>query len=307
MIMNSYESRKIGMLSDIGKTREVDEDSILARQIRHIKKSKMHKACLLIVADGLGGHQKGEEASNIATNSIFKECCQELPDDTQYNLILKKGIQRANQAILDYATEYPEATGMATTSVCAIVEGNNVVLANVGDSRAYRISNDGEINRITKDHSFVQELVDQERLNKDEAREHPRKNEITKAVGLSSSLEVDTMKLTLDSDESLLLCCDGVNDHLTDDEIQKIVCDLPNPQDACQEIVDMANGKGGLDNISLIILSAEKERVGSKVHHMYKKHSGRSVEELTPDEKAFREKVESSDPPQDSIKSPSNE
>ena len=295
------------MLSDIGKTREVDEDSILAVPIKHIKKSKMREVCLLIVADGLGGHQKGEEASNIATDSIFRECSQELPNSTQYNLILEKGIQRANQDILAYATEHPEATGMATTSVCAIVEGNNVVLANVGDSRAYRISNDGEINRITKDHSFVQELVDQERLNKDEAREHPRKNEITRAVGLSSSLEVDTMKLTLDSDESLLLCCDGVNDHLTDDEIQKIVCDLPNPQDACQEIVDMANGKGGLDNISLIILSAEKERVRSKVHHMYKKHSGRSVEELTPDEKAFREKVESSDPPQDSIKSPSNE
>ena len=289
--MNSYKSRIIGMLSDIGKTREVDEDSILAVPIKHIKKSKMREVCLLIVADGLGGHQKGEEASNIATNSIFKECCQELPNSTQYNLILEKGIQRANQDILAYTTEHPEATGMATTSVCAIVEGNNVVLANVGDSRAYRISNDGEINRITKDHSFVQELVDQERLNKDEAREHPRKNEITKAVGLSPSLEVDTMKLTLDSDESLLLCCDGVNDHLTDDEIQKIVCDLPNPQDVCQEIVDMANGKGGLDNISLIVLSAEKERVGSKVHHMYKKHSG---------------KIKSSEPPQDSIKSPSN-
>ena len=295
------------MLSDIGKTREVDEDSILAVPIKHIKKSKMREVCLLIVADGLGGHQKGEEASNIATNSIFKECCQELPNSTQYNLILEKGIQRANQDILAYATEHPEATGMATTSVCAIVEGNNVVLANVGDSRAYRISNDGEINRITKDHSFVQELVDQERLNKDEAREHPRKNEITKAVGLSSSLEVDTMKLTLDSDESLLLCCDGVNDHLTDDEIQKIVCDSPNPQYACQEIVDMANDKGGLDNISLIILSAEKEGVDEETVDS----SGQPVEEssdsLDGEEVNKAQSSTPDEPDLESIKSPSNE
>jgi protein phosphatase len=197
-------NRTIGMKSDIGKTRKVDEDSIRAETSECIIKSKMRKVRLLIVADGLGGHQNGEEASKIATETIFREWSKELSNGTPFNLILEKGIQRANQDILAYTTEHPEATGMATTSVCAIVEGNNVVLANVGDSRAYRISNDGEINRITKDHSFVQELVDQERLNKDEAREHPRKNEITKAVGLSPSLEVDTMKLTLDSLYQLL-------------------------------------------------------------------------------------------------------
>jgi protein phosphatase len=197
-------NRTIGMKSDIGKTRKVDEDSIRAETSECIIKSKMRKVRLLIVADGLGGHQNGEEASKIATETIFREWSKELSNGTPFNLILEKGIQRANQDILAYTTEHPEATGMATTSVCAIVEGNNVVLANVGDSRAYRISNDGEINRITKDHSFVQELVDQERLNKDEAREHPRKNEITKAVGLSPSLEVDTMNQVLASLYQLL-------------------------------------------------------------------------------------------------------
>ena len=273
-------ARKIGMLSDIGKTREVDEDSILATSIHHIIKSKMRKIRLLIVADGLGGHQKGEEASRIATKAIKDVWSQELDNGKPSNFILEQGMQKANQDILDYTAKHPEASGMGTTSVCAIVEGNDVVLANVGDSRAYRISDD-EIHQVTKDHSYVQKLVDgdvygETKITKDEAREHPRKNEITKAVGLSHSLEVDTMKLTLDSDESLLLCCDGVNDHLSDDKIQKIVCDSPDPQNACKKIVDMANEKGGFDNISLIILSAEES--DKQVESKSEQYSGKVVE-----------------------------
>ena len=264
-------NRTIGMKSDIGKTRDVDEDSIRAETSECIIKSKMRKVRLLIVADGLGGHQKGEEASKIATESIFREWSKELSNGTPFNLILEQGIQNANQNILDYASKHPEASGMGTTCVCAMVEGNDVVLANVGDSRAYNISN--EIHQVTKDHSYVQELVDNEGLSKDDARKHSRKNEITKAVGLSSCLEVDTMKLTLDSDESLLLCCDGVNDHLPDDEIQKIVRDSPDPDTACKKIVDMANEKGGFDNISLIILSAEEsdKQVESKAEQYHGK------------------------------------
>ena len=252
--MRKMMNRTTGKESDIGKTRDVDEDSVRVETSECIIKSKMRKVRLLIVADGLGGHQKGEEASEIATESIFREWSKELSNGTPFNLILEQGIQKANQNILDYTSKHPEASGMGTTCVCAMVEGNDVVLANVGDSRAYKISD--EIHQVTKDHSYVQEKVDSGEITKDQAREDPRNNEITKAVGLSSSLEVDTMKLTLDSDESLLLCCDGVNDRLSDDEIQKIVRDSPDPDTACKKIVDMANEKGGFDNISLIILSA---------------------------------------------------
>ena len=254
--MRKMMNRTTGKESDIGKTRKVDEDSVRVETSECIIKSKTRKVRLLIVADGLGGHQKGEEASEIATESIFREWSKELSNGTPFNLILEQGIQKANQNILDYTSKHPEASGMGTTCVCAMVEGNDVVLANVGDSRAYKISD--EIHQVTKDHSYVQEKVDSGEITKDQAREDPRNNEITKAVGLSSSLEVDTMKLTLDSDESLLLCCDGVNDHLSDDEIQKIVRDSPDPDTACKKIVDMANEKGGFDNISLIILSAEE-------------------------------------------------
>ena len=249
-------ARKVGMLTDVGQVRTVDEDSILVADLSFGVNSKSSNFHLLVVADGMGGHAKGEEASKIALSAISRSVISELVNDTPFTKLLEQGIQNANQDILDYTTRNPESSGMGTTSVCAIVEGNAVHLANVGDSRAYVISDD-EIRRVTKDHSFVQSLVDQGEITEAESREHPQKNVITKAVGIGTSIEVDTMRLTLDSDESLLLCCDGVIAHLPDDDIHKIIRDSPDPQTACQEIVDMANERGGSDNISLIILSPE--------------------------------------------------
>ena len=253
---SAEKARKIGMLTDVGQVRPVDEDSILAADLSFGVNSESSKFLLLAVADGMGGHAKGEEASKIALNAIARAVIPDLLNNTPFTKILEKGIQNANQDILDYTAENPEASGMGTTSVCAVVKDNQIHLANVGDSRAYRVSDD-EICRVTKDHSYVQALIDEGDITEEQAREHPRKNEITRAVGIMPSIEVDTMKLTLDSDESLLLCCDGVIAHLSDDDIHKIIRDSPDPQTACQEIVDMANERGGSDNISLIILSSE--------------------------------------------------
>ena len=253
---SAEKARKIGMLTDVGQVRTVDEDSILAADLSFGVNSESSKFLLLAVADGMGGHAKGEEASKIALNAIARAVIPDLLNDTPFTKILEKGIQNANQDILDYTAENPEASGMGTTSVCAVVKDNQIHLANVGDSRAYRVSDD-EICRVTKDHSYVQALIDEGDITEEQAREHPRKNEITRAVGIMPSIEVDTMKLTLDSDESLLLCCDGVIAHLSDDDIHKIIRDSADPQTACQEIVDMANERGGSDNISLIILSSE--------------------------------------------------
>jgi protein phosphatase len=249
-------ARKIGMLTDVGQIRTVDEDSILTADLSFGVNSKKSNFHLLVVADGMGGHAKGEEASKIALSAISRSVISELVNDTPFTKLLEQGIQNANQDILDYTARHPESSGMGTTSVCAIVEGNAVHLANVGDSRAYVISDD-EIRRVTKDHSFVQSLVDQGEITEAESREHPQKNVITKAIGIGTSIEADTMRLTLDSDESLLLCCDGVIAHLPDDDIHKIIRDSPDPQTACKEIVDMANERGGSDNISLIILASE--------------------------------------------------
>ena len=253
---SAEKARKIGMLTDVGQVRTVDEDSILAADLSFGVNSESSKFLLLAVADGMGGHAKGEEASKIALNAITGAVIPDLLNNIPFTKILEKGIQNANQDILDYTAKNPEASGMGTTSVCAVVKDNQIHLANVGDSRAYRVSDD-EICRVTKDHSYVQALIDEGDITEEQAREHPRKNEITRAVGIMPSIEVDTMKLTLGSDESLLLCCDGVIAHLSDDDIHKIIRDSPDPQTACQEIVDMANERGGSDNISLIILSSE--------------------------------------------------
>jgi len=252
---STEKERVIGMLTDVGKVRTIDEDSILAADLSFGVNSENSKFLLLAVADGMGGHAKGEEASKIALNAIARAVIPELFNDTPFTELLEKGIQNANQDILDYTTKYPESSGMGTTSVCAVVKGNEVHLANVGDSRAYVISDD-EIRGVTKDHSYVQALVDEGKITQAEAREHPKKNIITKAVGISPSVEADKSILTLGSDESLLLCCDGVIAHLTDEDIHKIINDSPDPQSACQKIVDTANERGGSDNISLIILSA---------------------------------------------------
>ena len=255
---NDLKSRKIGMITDVGKVRTIDEDSILVADLSFGINSESEKFLLLAVADGMGGHAKGEEASKIALNTLTKTIIPELFGDTSFTELLENGIKNANQEILDYTTKNPESSGMGTTTVCALVKGNDIHLVNVGDSRAYVISND-EIRRVTKDHSYVQALIDEGKITEEEAREHPQKNVITKAVGIMESVEPDTMKLTLDNDESLLLCCDGVIAHLNDEDIHKIICNTNDPQNECQQIVDLANKRGGSDNISLIILSSKND------------------------------------------------
>ena len=247
--------RKIGWLTDVGKVRETDEDCVTVSSFG----GEFGRVDLLAVADGMGGHAKGEVASKIALNRIWidsfsKIAVSELFGDTMLMEILEHAIKKANEDILEYTTKNPETSGMGTTSVCAIVINNTVYFANVGDSRAYVVG-PNEIRQETKDHSLVQELVDKGNITKAEADNHPNKNVITRAVGLSPSLEVDTKEVNLKDDESLLLCCDGVNAELSDDDIKKIVQETPDPQDACKKIVDMANDRGGSDNISLIILS----------------------------------------------------
>jgi len=255
-IMNQKSKRSIGMITDVGKVRPVDEDSILAADLSFGINSESNNFLLLAVADGMGGHAKGEEASKIALNTIAKTVIPELNDDVPYTQLLDQGIKNANQAILDYTVQHPEAKGMGTTAVCAVVKDDNVHLVNLGDSRAYVISND-EIRRVTKDHSLVQQLVDQGIITDEEARTHPQNNQISKAIGANVDIEPDTMRLKLASDENLLLCCDGVIAHLTDEDIHKTIIESPDPDTACQNIVNLANERGGSDNISLIILSPE--------------------------------------------------
>jgi len=246
---------RIGLLTDIGKKRQVDEDAILAIESMSGIESKSSQKFLLVLADGMGGHSKGEVASKIVVNTIAEKISPAMLSQTNYASEINKSIQEANQRILQYTSDHPETEGMGSTVVCAVVDGKTVHLANVGDSRIYVISKE-EIRRVTKDHSYVQELIDKGEISEEEARVHPKKNVIIRAVGIYSDIKVDTMKLTLDDDESLLLCCDGQLIHVEDKEIQEVVLEADGPQEACKKLVDLANERGGEDNISVILLSS---------------------------------------------------
>lgn len=250
--------RRIGMMTDVGKKRKVDEDSIMAADMMLGVNSEMSEFRLLVVADGMGGHTKGEVASKIALNSIACTVLPRLLDKTPLTRLLEEGIQNAHKDVLEYVDKNPDASGMGTTAVCALIKDNEIHLANIGDSRAYVVSHD-EIRRVTKDHSYVQALVDDGQITEKESRVHPRKNVITKAIGAVPVVEPDIMRLKLDTDEHLLLCCDGVIAHLEDDDIKDVVLDNEDPQEACRRIVSKANKRGGTDNISLVILSAAEK------------------------------------------------
>ena len=248
-------ARKIGMLTDVGQVRTVDEDSILVADLSFGVNSKSSNFHLLVVADGMGGHAKGEEASKIALSAISRSVISELVNDTSFTKLLEQGIQNANQDILDYTAIHPESSGMGTTSVCAIVEGNAVHLANVGDSRAYVISDD-EIRRVTKDHSYVQQMVDEGTITPKEAEDHPMKNRILQAIG-GEKTKPDLNSETLYQDDILLLCTDGLSGEVSADEMWENV-KSSKPMDACKTLVDLANERGGPDNSTVIIVRVEK-------------------------------------------------
>ena len=260
-INSKPEERTLGMITDVGRVREIDEDSIITIDISIGTDSGMKRFKLLAVADGMGGHARGEEASKLALSTIAKTVISRLVLNAELTPaeLLRKGVENANRTLLEHMERHHDTIGMGTTVVCALVADSDVYVANIGDSRAYAISKE-EIRRVTKDHSYVQELVDGGLITDDEARSHPKKNIITKAIGVTPRVDPDTMRFKLGSDEFLLLCCDGVTAHLTDEDIHKTVIDCVEPQLICKKIVGQANENGGSDNISLVILSNIRDR-----------------------------------------------
>ena len=190
--------------TDVGSVRTVNED--------YYKIFKFSDTCFCaVVADGMGGHKGGKVASTVAATYIVDFIRENIhnaenTDDSMYD-ILKKAVNGANELVYKKSLEDNELSGMGTTAVAVIYNSGTVYIANVGDSRLYVIS-DG-IKQITKDHSLVQDLIDQGLLSPDKANEHPNKNIITRAVGTEKDVEIDFYKLEVDSDFKLLMCTDG--------------------------------------------------------------------------------------------------
>ena len=206
---------------------------------------------LFLVADGMGGHNAGDYASRVAVESILEKIADSPETDPLRNF--DDAIQFANSRIRKLASESAELEGMGTTVVAAACEGNRLYVANVGDSRLYVINRFG-IRQITRDHSWVEEMVRLGEIEKEEARNHPDKNIITRAVGADDMVKTDFFAVQLEEGDEVLMCTDGLTNMLEDEEIRMILDGARDIVEKAQQLVRAANDNGGRDNISVILI-----------------------------------------------------
>lgn len=244
---------EIGYGSDKGLMRSLNEDSVLCMRFDLQTNSGVVTAGLFAVADGIGGYNAGEVASDLAVRTFHAECISRLlTEPTAPPLsILSAACSRAGAAVLNTAGR-SELAGMGTTLTAALVLGNNLYVAHVGDCRCY-IINSRETIQVTRDHSMVQELVDAGLLTAEQARYHPRRNEITRALGYSSNAAPDLYHLKLYAGDHILLCSDGLCGILPPEMIAETVLSSLDPRQACADLIARANLAGGPDNISVVI------------------------------------------------------
>lgn len=236
-----------GYKTDKGMVREVNEDRYL-----YVNEEDY---VLLAVADGMGGHNAGDIASQMAIDEVLKyNLNQGFFEDTVENI--KKCIENANSKIYKHSTGNPGCHGMGTTLTMAIIIGNTVYFANVGDSRGYIIGKD--IKKITVDHSYVEELIRIGKITEAEAMVHPNKNQITRAIGTAESVEPDIFVVGKNDDDIILLCTDGLSTMLSSEEITNEINKSANLQMAVDIMVAKANEKGGSDNITVVSYTDRK-------------------------------------------------
>jgi serine/threonine protein phosphatase PrpC len=243
----------IGYGWDTGLLRKLNEDSIFFTSFEIKTHLGMASAGLFAVADGMGGHNAGEVASNLAVKTFFSECLGGLLDRSPAAplVVMSDAFNRANSSVIE-AAEDRELHGMGTTLTAALIIDHDLYVAHIGDSRCY-IINTRETLQITRDHSVVQQLVDTGKITQEEARKHPRRNEITRVLGYSGDSIPDLLQVKLYSGDNILVCSDGLCGVLPQEKITEAVLSSPGPNQACAELVAEANLAGGPDNISVII------------------------------------------------------
>ncbi len=246
---------RIAGLTDVGCKRELNEDSILLAESDVSGNSPMG---LYAVADGMGGHEKGEVASQLTLVTLRQRFAAQppLPADAPFEEWLKNAAINANETLLARQQPDEKERKMGSTLVMALVSGRQAHIANVGDSRAYYLNAEG-IHQISEDHSLVQRLVQIGQITREEARVHRQKNVIYNTIGDKPKLEVSLYHVTLAPGERLLLCSDGLSGMITDDEILTLSRQYAAPAEACQALVKAAKAAGGDDNITGIIVQMD--------------------------------------------------
>ncbi len=240
----------VALHTDPGQKRSSNEDSMLS-VVPDDPRVLLKKGALFVVADGLGGHAKGEVASKLTIEAVRNIYYQEATIDVM--AALEHAVQRANEVIY-HQIDVADTTSygaMGSTCVAAVLHEHTAYIANVGDSRAY-IIHQGQARQITQDHSWVCEQIRRGRLTPDQAHEHEKRNIITRCLGTSQEVEVDTFVETLEEGDALLLCSDGLSNFVSEEELGTMV-EQYEPQECVSRLVECANDRGGTDNITVIV------------------------------------------------------
>lgn len=254
---------KIAARSDVGRVRTLNEDTFYAGEFA---RSDHAVATLLLVADGMGGHQAGEVASALARDGLKQALTSCLSsgvpsndDDAAWHALLTQAVAVANQQIYNHGRQHSQHGGMGTTLTAAVIVDGRAHIAHVGDSRAYLINAEGmgdagrTWSRLTSDHSLVARLVDIGQLTPAQARSHPQRNVVYRSLGSDATVEVDTLSQALAPGDQLLLCSDGLTGHVEDEELAALVLAETSADRACERLVALANERGGSDNITVVI------------------------------------------------------
>lgn len=237
-------------LSDVGKLREINEDSFL---ISGFENESLFGYALL--ADGMGGHNAGEVASSTAVNTVKFELDKTLEEKSHDRIIynILGSIDYANKKIYDLSISDINKAGMGSTFVLSYIVDDNLYIANIGDSRAYLINKD-ECSQITVDHSVVQRLVDLGSITPEEASVHPDKNIITRALGTEEYVEADLFEYKLKVGDYIFLCSDGLYEMVDKETFSNIILNSDNIELAVNKLIELANENGGRDNITVIVI-----------------------------------------------------
>lgn len=240
-------------VTDVGQRRKMNQDYVFASEF-----PVGNLPNLFIVADGMGGHNAGDFASRFVANTI--KGLIENSDETDVIRLLESAIQKSNVLLREEASKKDGLWGMGTTVVLTTIIDGVAYVANVGDSRLY-IIDDADIMQITQDHSLVEEMVRLGQLTKEEARMHPDKNIITRAIGAGQTVQVDFFENELKKDDKILMCSDGLTNMVEDSLIQTIVKEDKTVEERARELIRVANDHGGKDNIAVILIEPDTNEV----------------------------------------------
>lgn len=254
-------TREFGCATRAGRGKNNNEDSIFVAKISKTSFIDDREAFIVIVADGVGGNKAGNIASNNCINNVAKSVMNAImkePGTATHSEkdVLEEAIANSNSIVNEKSSNDPALEGMATTISAAIIYHSHLSIASVGNSRSYLFRN-SSLSRLTKDHTMVQDLIDAGEITPEQARSHPRRNVITRAIGTNNEVEIDTYEYNLLPNDIIIMCTDGLSDYVDELTIQRLItANKETPQHACLKLIELAISNGSTDDVSVVIIPA---------------------------------------------------